>query len=176
MLRQLFWSFFKIGLFTFGSGYAMIQLIEREVVDKKKWFAHDEFFDQFTLAQSAPGPFALNTAVFVGYKMRGWWGALVSVLGVVIPSFVIILLIAVFLVGYKDNPYVKAAFDGMRPAVVALIVWPFIKLFRKLTWWQMLIAIAVAVAIWWLGLSPIYLLLAAALIGIAYTFINKKAL
>lgn len=176
MIWQLFWSFFKIGLFTFGSGYAMIPLIEKEVVGRKKWFGKDDFYDQFTLAQSSPGPFSVNTAVFVGYKMGGWWGAFFSVLGVVLPSFIIILLIAVFLVGYRNNPYVLAAFNGMRPAVVALIAYPFIKLFIKLNWWQMIVAAAVAVAIWWFGVSPMYLLLGAAIIGIVYTLYNKRQL
>ena len=83
-LLQLFWAFFKIGAFTFGSGYAMIPMIEKEVVDKRKWFEKDEFYDQFALASSAPGPFALNTAVFVGYKLKGWWGSLAAVCGAVL--------------------------------------------------------------------------------------------
>ena len=116
-LLQLFWAFFKIGAFTFGSGYAMIQMIEKEVVDKRKWFEKDEFYDQFALASSAPGPFALNTAVFVGYKLKGWWGSLAAVCGAVLPSFLIILAIAMYLTDFRDNRYVEAAFKGIRPAV-----------------------------------------------------------
>ena len=144
IIIQLFWAFFKIGAFTFGSGYAMIPMIEKEVVDRKKWFDKEEFYDQFALASSAPGPFALNTAVFVGYKLAGWWGALVAVLGAVIPSFVIILVIAIYLTEFSDNPYVIAAFKGIRPAVIC-----------------------------YLGVSPIWFILAGVLIGVVLTFYEK---
>ena len=95
-LLELFWSFFKIGVFTFGGGYAMIPLIQREVTDRKGWIPAQEFLDLLTVAQSAPGPISLNTSVFVGYKIRGYAGAVASVLGVVVPSFAIILVIAVY--------------------------------------------------------------------------------
>lgn len=171
MLWQLFWSFFKIGAFTFGAGYAMIPMIEKEVVDRKKWFDRDEFYDQFTLAQSAPGPFSLNTAVFVGYKMRGWWGSLAAVLGAVLPSFTIILLIAVYLTGFKDNAYVTAAFKGIRPAVVALIAVPFFRFLTRLKkWYAVAVALAVAAAIWLLGVSPVWFLFAGAAIGLFLTW------
>ena len=170
---QLFWTFFKIGAFTFGSGYAMIPMIEKEVVDRRKWFDREEFYDQFTLASSAPGPFALNTAVFVGYKLRGWWGSFFAVLGAVIPSFAIILLIAVYLTDLRDNRYVEAAFKGIRPAVIALIAVPFINMLKKLPWYFMLLAAAVACIICYAGVSPIWFIMAGALIGLAVTFFRK---
>ena len=173
MLWELFWTFFKIGTFTFGSGYAMIPMIEKEVVDKKKWFEKDDFYDRFTLAQSSPGPFSLNTAVFVGYKMKGWWGAFVSVLGSVLPSFVIILLIAIYLTDFKDNPRVEAAFKGIRPAVMALIAVPFIRMLLKLKWPFALLAVISAAAIFFLGLSPVYILLIAAATGILISWFKK---
>lgn len=173
MLWELFWTFFKIGAFTFGSGYAMIPMIEKEVVDKKKWFEKDDFYDRFTLAQSSPGPFSLNTAVFVGYKMKGWWGAFVSVLGSVLPSFVIILLIAIYLTDFKDNPRVEAAFKGIRPAVMALIAVPFIRMLLKLKWPFALLAVISAAAIFFLGLSPVYILLIAAATGILISWFKK---
>lgn len=173
LLLRLFWSFLKIGAFTFGSGYAMIPLIEREVVDKNKWFSHDEFMDQFTLAQMVPGPFSLNTAVFVGYKLRGFWGAFVSVVGLVIPSFVILLLIAVYLSGFRDNEYVTAAFRGMRPAVLALIAVPCISFMKGMQWWKILLALAAAFVIWYFGISPVYFLLGGAVIGIVEAFCKK---
>lgn len=165
-LLQLFWTFFKIGAFTFGSGYAMIPMIEKEVVDRRKWFDKDDFYDQFALASSAPGPFALNTAVFVGYKLKGWWGSLAAVLGAVLPSFVIILLIAVYLTDFRGNPYVEAAFKGIRPAVTALIAVPFINMLKRLPWYFMLLGCAVAAVICYLGVSPIWFILAGAAIGI----------
>ncbi len=129
-LFTLFWSFFKIGIFTFGGGYAMIPLIRREVIDRRNWIAERDFLDLLTLAQSAPGPISLNTSVFVGYKMRGYAGAVASILGVVVPSFVIILLIALLFADIRYNPIVDAAFKGMRTAVVALFVVPVISLAR----------------------------------------------
>ena len=173
IIIQLFWAFFKIGAFTFGSGYAMIPMIEKEVVDRKKWFDKEEFYDQFALASSAPGPFALNTAVFVGYKMAGWWGALVAVLGAVIPSFVMKLVIAIYLTEFSDNPYVIAAFKGIRPAVIALIAVPFINMLKRLPWYFMILGCVVAAVICYLGVSPIWFILAGVLIGVVLTFYEK---
>ena len=170
---QLFWAFFKIGAFTFGSGYAMIPMIEKEVVDKRKWFEKDEFYDQFALASSAPGPFALNTAVFVGYKLKGWWGSLAAVCGAVLPSFLIILAIAMYLTDFRDNRYVEAAFKGIRPAVIALIAVPFINMLKKLPWYFMLLGAAVAAVICYLGVSPIWFILAGAAIGLVLTWRAK---
>ena len=173
LLWELFLSFFKIGTFTFGSGYAMIPMIEKEVVDRKKWMDRDDFYDRFTLAQSAPGPFSLNTAVYVGYKVRGLWGAFSAVLGAVLPSFIIILLIAVYLSGFRDNPTVEAAFKGIRPAVVALIAVPFFRMLKRFKWYFILLALAVAAVVCYLGVSPVYLLLAAAAAGIIQTCFRK---
>ena len=92
----LFWSFLKIGAFTFGGGYAMISLIEREVIERRRWIDCDEFLELLTLAQSVPGPISLNTSVFVGYKMKGYAGAIAAVAGAVLPSFIIIILIAIY--------------------------------------------------------------------------------
>lgn len=165
MLLQIFRTFFKIGVFTFGGGYAMIPLIEAEVIDRRGWIARKDFLDLLTLAQSAPGPIALNTAVFVGYKMRHYAGALAAVLGVVVPSFTIILLIAMFFADVRDNVWVDAAFRGMRPAVVALIVAPIVGLVRGMPAVLIAVAAAVAAAVWYWGFSPVWLLLAGAAAG-----------
>lgn len=175
MIWQLFWTFFKIGAFTFGSGYAMISLIEREVVDHHRWFEREEFLDQFTLAQSAPGPFSLNTAVFVGYRVRGWWGSLASVVGLVLPSFVIILMIAMYLTGFRDNEVVNAAFKGIRPCVVALIAVPCVRMIQKLNLPQILLAAAALAVIALLGVSPVLLLMLGAVLGIVLVFVEKPA-
>lgn len=169
MLWQLFISFLKIGCFTFGGGYAMIPLIEREVIDRKAWIARADFLDLLTLAQSAPGPIALNTAVFVGYKMRGLAGAVASLAGVVIPSFVIILVVAIFFADVRNNAVVDAAFKAMRPAVVALIIAPIVGLVRGMHAWLIALAAAVALLVWGTGLSPIYLLIAGAAAGLAWS-------
>ncbi len=173
LIWELFWTFFKIGAFTFGAGYAMIPMIEKEVVDKKKWFERDDFYNRFTLAQSAPGPFSLNTAVFVGYKEKGVAGALAAVLGAVLPSFAIILLIALCLDDFRDNPTVDSSFKGIRPAVVALITVPFIKMLVRLGWGFRILALTVACVVFFIGISPVYLLLGAAVLGIILTLYGK---
>lgn len=175
-LRTIFVSFFKIGLFTFGGGYAMIPLIEREVIDNRRWVERREFLDLLTLAQSVPGPISLNTSVFVGYKMRGLRGATAALLGTILPSFVIILIIALFFANIRHNPVVDAAFKGMRPAVVALIIGPVISLARGMHWSMLFVIAGTALAVWYLGWSPIYILLAAALTGIGWVlYTSKKA-
>lgn len=174
-LRTIFVSFFKIGLFTFGGGYAMLPLIEQELIAKRGWIEHKEFIDLLTLAQSVPGPIAVNTSVFVGYKMRGFPGAVAALLGSVLPSFVIILVIAILFADIRHNPVVDAAFKGMRPAVVALIVVPVFSLARGMHWSMFAVIAAAALAVWRLEWSPIWMLIAAALLGIAWTlFIAKK--
>ncbi len=167
-LHTIFASFFKIGLFTFGGGYAMIPLIEREMIDRRAWVGRREFLDLLTLAQSVPGPIAVNTAVFVGYRMRGLRGAAAALLGTVLPSFVIILTIALFFAGIRQNPVVDAAFKGMRPAVVALIIGPVVSLARGIHRILYIVIAATALAIWGLGWSPVYVLAGAAAAGIAW--------
>lgn len=146
----------------------MIPLIQREVIDHRKWIPASEFLDLLTLAQSVPGPIAINTAVFVGYKRSGLRGACASLLGAVLPSFLIILAIALFFAGIRQNPVVDAAFKGMRPAVVALIIAPLVTLTRGMHWSMIVLAAALAGLIWWLGLSPVLILAAGAGAGIVW--------
>lgn len=164
-LFEIFWSFLKIGAFTFGGGYAMIPLIQHEVINNHRWLSDREFVELLTIAQAAPGPIALNTAVFVGYKHRGYWGAVSAVLGVVIPSFTIILFVAIFFASMRDNRWVDAAFKGMRPAVVALIVAPIVGLTKGLHWVLIAVAVATALLVWYFGFSPIWVLIAGAIGG-----------
>jgi len=168
MLFAIFASFFKIGAFTFGGGYAMIPLIEREMIDRRGWVGREEFLDLLTLAQSAPGPIAVNTAVFVGYRIRGLRGAAAALAGAILPSFAIILTIALFFADVRQNPVIDAAFKGMRPAVVALIVGPVVSLARGMRRSMLLVIAATASAIWGLDWSPIYVLAGAAGAGIAW--------
>lgn len=173
-LFDIFWSFLKIGAFTFGGGYAMIPLIQHEVIHNRRWLSEREFVDLLTIAQAAPGPIALNTAVFVGYKERNYWGALAAVMGVVIPSFLIILVVAIFFNNIRDNAWVDAAFRGMRPAVVALIVAPIVGLAKGMHAALIAVAVAVAVAVWYFGISPILFLIAGAIVGIAIAVYRRK--
>ena len=174
MIGALFLSFLKIGAFTFGGGYAMISIIEHEVITRRGWISKGDFVDLLTIAQSSPGPISLNTAVFVGYRLRGVRGALAALAGIVLPSFVIILLIALLFADIRHNALVEAAFKGMRPAVIALIVAPVFSLSKGLHRALWLVIAATAFAIWWLELSPIYLLAAAALGGVAWMSFTPK--
>lgn len=148
----LFATFFKIGAFTFGGGWAMISIIQREVVDKHKWIDREEFLDLLAVAQSMPGILAVNISVVIGDKLRGLKGSLASSVGTVLPSFLIILAIAIFLTPemITDNPTLSAIFKGIRPAVVALIVAPVFTSARsaKIGWKTVWITIAVALLIW----------------------------
>lgn len=167
MLFQLFYIFFKIGTFTIGGGYAMIPLIEAEIVTKKGWVAKEDFLDLLAIAQSAPGVFAVNIAIFIGYRLRGVRGCIVTALGAILPSFLIILCIALFFLRFKENPTVEAIFRGIRPAVVALIAAPTFNLAKaaKINRYTIWIPIISALLIWLLGFSPIWIILLAGIGG-----------
>ena len=169
-------TFCKIGAFTLGGGYAMIPIIQEEVVTRRRWIAEDEFLDLLALAQSAPGILAANTAIFIGYKLRGLPGAVIATLGAALPSFIIILLIAIDFTDYRNNPTVEAVFKGIRPAVVALIAAPLIKMTKsaRITWKTAAIPIATALLIWLAGLSPIWIISAAILTGIIIAALQKQ--
>ena len=171
---ELFCSFFKIGIFTFGGGYAMIPIIQAEVITRKGWIKEQEFLDLLTLAQSAPGPISLNTAVFVGYKMYGYRGALSSLAGVVLPSFTILLLVAMFFSQIRNNPIVDAAFRGMQPIVVAIMLAPSLGFTKGMHWTLIALAAAITLIIWYFGVSPIYLLIAGAAAGLAWAATHGK--
>ena len=173
-LASIFWSFLKIGAFTFGGGYAMIPLIQHEVITCKRWLTEKEFSDLLTLAQAAPGPISLNTAVFVGYKQRKYLGSMAAIVGVVLPSFVIILLVAMFFANVRHNHWVDAAFKGMRPAVVALIVAPIVGLTKGMRWWMVAVALATALLVWYFGISPVWFLVGGALGGALYAASRGK--
>lgn len=130
-LLNLFFSFFKIGLFTFGGGYAMLPMLEKECVEKHKWITSDDLLDYFAIAQCTPGVIAVNTATFVGKKQKGVSGAVFSTLGVVFPSLLIILLLASVIQMFQNNEYVLKAFAGIRIAVCALIFKSIVNISKK---------------------------------------------
>lgn len=152
LLLQLFATFFKIGAFTFGGGWAMISIMERELVDKRGWLAREDFLDLLAVAQSLPGILAVNISVAVGDSLRGRRGCLCAALGTILPSFLMILAIAIFLTPdlINNNPVLSAVFKGIRPAVVALIIAPVLSSAKaaKLNWETALIPIVVALLIW----------------------------
>lgn len=169
-LYKLFTTFFRIGLFTFGGGYAMVPLIERDVVEKNGWVGKDNFIDLLAVAQSAPGVFAVNMAVFIGYRLRGKRGALAASLGCVLPSVAIILLIALFFRSFRHIEVVNNIFMGIRPVVVALIAVPVFNVARsaKLSWMTAWIPVLSALLIVQFGVSPIYVIIVAGVAGFIY--------
>ena len=175
---QMFMSFVRIGSFTIGGGYAMIPLIQKEVVENKKWMDAREFVDMLALAQSAPGVIAINTAIFIGFKMKGIKGSLVTTLGSALPSFVIILLIAVVFTNFRDNSVVERIFKGIRPAVVALIAAPLYKMAKSagVTWKTIFIPVAAVLLIWLAGISPVWVVVAAIAGGIIYGLTKTRKL
>lgn len=165
-----FLTFFQIGLFTFGGGYAMIPMIQQKVVHEKGWLSETELMDLMAVAQSCPGVFAVNISIFIGYKMRKTRGALICSLGTALPSFIIILAIALFFQRFRDNRYVESVFLGIRPAVVALIAAPVFKMARtaQISRYNIWIPIVSALLIWLVGVSPVYVVLIAAIGGYTY--------
>ncbi len=171
-----FWTFFKVGAFTLGGGYAMIPLIEKEVVDKKQWIARNDFVDLIAVSQSVPGVLAVNMAIFVGYKLNGVKGSIVTALGTILPSFITILAIAMFFVDFKDNETVIKVFKGIRPAVVALIAVPVLTTAKTagITYKTVAFPIVTALLIWLLHVSPVYIVIVAASAGVLYQLYKQK--
>lgn len=149
----------------------MLELIRVQLVEKRKWMDNDEFIDLFAVAQSLPGVFAVNISIFVGYRLEGVLGAIACAIGATLPSFVIILLIAIYASAFKDNPHVEAVFKGIRPAVVALIVSPCVTVWRalRLSWYWLWVPVVSALSVWLLGVSPVTVILVSALLGWLYT-------
>lgn len=168
-LLTMFATFFKIGLFTFGGGYAMLPMLQREVVENKKWATEDELMDYFAISQCTPGVIAVNTATFIGHKKRGVLGAAFTTFGVVLPSFIIITLIATVLTAFSDIVYVQYALAGIRIVVAALITSTVIKLIIKgvKNLFQITMCVLAFTLIVFLGLSPVYIVIGAALFGLA---------
>ena len=173
MLIDLFFTFFKIGLFTFGGGYAMISLIHEACVERKKWITDDEMMDITVIAESTPGPVAINCATFVGYKKSGIKGAIAATVGVVLPSFIIIYLISLFLDSFLEITWIASAFKGIKIAVGVLIVDAAFKLIKKMPKkpFQLVVLITafiimMAVNLFAVKISSITLMLIAGLCGL----------
>ncbi|MCR4697642.1 MAG: chromate transporter [Lachnospiraceae bacterium] len=180
-LFSLFFTFARIGAFTFGGGYAMLSLIEHTCVEKKKWITHDEMMEITVIAESTPGPIAINLATYIGYKKRKFLGSIMATLGMVLPSFIIIFIISMFLDHFLDIAWVAGAFKGIKIAVGILIVDAAVKMFSKCTWkaWQVAILIAsfvslLIISFLALHISSLLLMILAALIGLVVFFVNKK--
>lgn len=175
MLFDMFKTFFKIGAFTIGGGYAMIPIIQEEVVEKKKWVEEEEFLDIIAVAQGSPGPVAVNTSIFIGYRLKGLKGALTCMLATALPSFLIILLIAMLFFQYRNHPIIEKVFLGIRPAVVALIASAVYKMYKnsRLKGIRLIISIVSMLIIVFTNISPVYLILIGGIGAILY-YRNKE--
>ena len=177
MLLKFFLTCNKIGALTLGGGYAMIQVMEREFVDKNHWLDKQEFMDILIVAQATPGIFAIDMASHIGYKARGVWGGIVGAIGIAIPSIIAIIIIAMFFHTFKDNPYVMKFFSTVRPAVVALIVVPCFnmaktaKINRHNFWIPLLSCLLISLC----GVSPILIIIAAGVSGYLWGKFKPKA-
>lgn len=173
-LLKMFITFFKIGAFTFGGGYAMIPLIEEEVVNKKKWVEKQEFMDMLVISQSLPGPLALNCSTFIGYKISGVIGAVMAILGITLPSFLIITLIAAYFMQFRDYYYVNLAFKGISAAVPILVLVGVVSMAQNVNKnvENIIILIVALICLLVFNINPIIVTIAGAVYGII--FCRKK--
>jgi chromate transporter len=183
ILPDLFLTFAKVGLFTFGGGYAMISLIEDTCVRKKQWITHEDMMNVTVIAESTPGPIAINCATFVGYKQKGLPGAVMATLGMILPSFLVILLISTFLEHFLEIAWIANAFKGIRIAVGILILDAALKMIRKMPKKRMPLAIMICAAALMLlvnlfswDLSSIVIMLAAGVVSLSLFIMGKASI
>ncbi len=174
-LWKLYIAFFKIGILTFGGGYAMLPMIEREVVEKHKWATLDEVMDYFAISQCTPGVIAVNTATFIGYKNKGIIGGIFATLGVITPSVIIISLVATVLNKFYEYKYVKAAFQGIGVAVCAILVQAVMKIGKSgvVDWFSAALAIVAFTVSMFLKASPLFIILPAGVLGVIYMTLKE---
>ena len=174
-LWQIFGVFAKIGAFTIGGGYAMIPLIQAEM-SRRGWISEEDLPDIVALSQSAPGVMAVNISIFAGHKLRGFKGSVAATLGSILPSFIIILAIAMFFTAFKDNPWVERAFKGIRPVVISLIAVPMVKMAQKScrNVWHWLLAAVSLLLVAFLNVSPVYIILCVLVLGFSITYYTLK--
>lgn len=175
-LLKLFLTFFKIGLFTFGGGYAMIPLMQREAVEKNNWVSDDDILEVIAIAESTPGPIAINSATFIGYKVAGVFGSFFATLGVVLPSFIIILAISFVLREFQDIKYVQYAFTGIRAGVLALIIKAWWTMYKKIPKMGLayFIAISAFIITAFFDIHVLIVIVASGIIGLIASLINER--
>ena len=176
VLIELIFTFFKIGLFTFGGGYAMLPLLHRDVVDKKKWLTEDELIDLYAIAQSTPGIISINTATFVGYRQFGIFGAVCTTAAFVLPSLVIIIIIAALFQNFNSHPYVVKAFAGIRIVVVALIIKALFRIAKRSITGiiPFVIAVAAFILVSFVNVNPLLVIIATVLIGLSFSHLWSR--
>ena len=173
---EIFILFFKIGAFTIGGGYAMLSLIEDEIVNKKKWLEREEFVDGMAIAQSTPGVLAVNISLITGYKIAGFLGMFAGMLGAVLPSFFIVLFLSQILLAYGYHPIVVAIFNGVKPAITALILISVYRIGKSanINRYNFVIPLIVAVLIKYFGVSPILIIIATMILGNIFYILKEK--
>ncbi len=181
IIFELFLTFFKIGLFTFGGGYAMISIIENTCVEKKKWISAEEMINMTVIAESTPGPIAINCSTYVGFKKKGILGAISATLGVILPSFLIVYIISMFLDNFLEITFVASAFKGIKVAVGILIVDAALKMFAKIekSVFSVIITstafiLLLAFDIFSVHISSVILMVLAALVSLSVYLIGKN--
>ena len=185
-LSVLFFTFFKIGLFTFGGGYAMIAQIRETVMENKKWLTEEELLQIIAIAESTPGPVAINMATYIGYKKRGKFGSLFATLGVVLPSFIIVFIISLFADGFLNNKYIRYAFSGINSAVAFMILKTGISMFKKMKknfitviGFIAVLILTVIIDIFAVNFSSVYFIIFGGIVGIAanciYNYKDKES-
>lgn len=165
---QIFITYFKIGCFTFGSGYTMLPLLERELIEKQKWIDNDTLYNYFALAQSVPGIVAVNTATFLGYRMKGFWGALAAAMGMILPSLILITVIAAFFHNLADNEAIQKIFRGLNIAITALLIktlWTMGRRSIKDIITAAIFGAALLINTIW-GINPIYFIICGGILGL----------
>ncbi|SDY98938.1 chromate transporter [Evansella caseinilytica] len=172
----IFWEFFKIGPVTFGGGYAVIPMIEHQMVRKKNWLSREEATDVFALAGSVPGAVAINSAMFIGQRLAGVFGAVAAMTGMMFPTFLFVMILSILFYVFQGNPYVEAAFIGIRPAIVALIVYAGIRIYRTAVFDKstMTIAVMLLLALLIIHFHPLAVILCGGLAGISIMIMKKK--
>lgn len=172
-IMDLFSTFFKIGAFTFGGGYAMIPLIQKEVCENKKWVTEKDILDIIAIAESTPGPISVNTATFVGYKLAGIWGAMFATFGLILPSFIIIAIISLVLKEFESIKIVQYAFFGIRAGILALILKAFFTMYKACpqnTLSNLLIILAFSLVVFF-DINAIIVIITCGIIGLLHTLI-----
>lgn len=175
-LMSIFWTFFRIGAFTFGGGYAMIPLIQRETVESKKWITDDDILEIVAIAESTPGPVAINSSTFVGYRVAGFWGAAFGTLGMVMPSFIVILAISSVLREFQDIQAVQYAFQGIRAGVLALILKALVTMYKKAKkgLFTYIVMASALILVAFVKVNVLVVILCAALAGLIYSYVSLR--
>ena len=173
---QLFWSFFKLGLFTIGGGMAMIPLIQGIVVDQRKWMTEEEAVDCIAVSQALPGVIAINMATYIGQKKKGFFGAVMATVGVILPSFIVIILVIKLLHGLGDNSYVNGALTGIKAAATGLIAYSAYKVGKQVlkNGFQWAVAVISFGLIAWFSINAVWAIVAGIAVGLIYTAMTKR--